>query len=63
MVFLINAIKTDPSGMITARNACGSNTIRRFWLNVNPSERAASAWPSGTVFTPDRSVSHTNEAV
>jgi hypothetical protein len=30
---------------------------------VNPSERAASACPSGTVFTPERIVSQTNDAV
>ena len=63
VVFFVNAISTDPSGMITARKACGSSTIRRFWLNVRPSDRAASAWPNGTVLTPERTVSQTNAAV
>ena len=63
VVFFVNAISTEPNGMITARKACGSRMIRRFWLNVSPSDRAASAWPSGTVFTPERTVSHTNDAV
>ena len=53
VVFFVNAISTEPSGMMTARKACGSMTIRRFCPKVKPSERAASAWPSGTVFTPD----------
>ena len=30
---------------------------------MNPSERAASTWPTGTVLTPDRTVSQTNAAV
>ncbi len=63
VVFFVNAISTDPSGMSTARNAWGSNTIRRFCPNVKPSDRAASACPSGTVLTPERTVSHTNDAV
>ena len=63
VVFLVNAINTEPSGRMTARKACGSRIIRRFCPNVRPSDRAASAWPSGTVFTPDRTVSHTNAAV
>ena len=63
VVFFTSAISTEPSGMMTARNACGSNTIRRFCPNVIPSERAASAWPAGTVLTPARTVSQTNAAV
>ena len=63
VVFFVNAISTDPSGMIAARKAWGSRTIRRFWPNVKPSERAASAWPNGTVLIPARSVSQTNAAV
>ena len=63
VVFLVNAISTEPSGMSTDRKACGNRIIRRFWPKVKPSERAASAWPSGTVFTPERTVSHTNDAV
>ena len=63
VVFLVSAIRTDPNGAITARKACGSRMIRRFWLNVRPSERAASACPTGTVFTPARTDSHTNAAV
>ena len=43
VVFLVRAISTEPSGMITARNACGSMMIRRFCEKVRPSERAASA--------------------
>ena len=30
VVFFVSAINTDPSGMITARKACGSRIIRRF---------------------------------
>ncbi len=30
VVFFVNAISTEPSGMMTARKACGSRTIRRF---------------------------------
>ena len=63
VVFLVSAINTEPSGISTARNACGSSMIRRFCPNVSPSERAASAWPTGTVFTPARTVSQTNAAV
>ena len=43
VVFLVSAISTEPNGMITDRNACGSRTIRRFCPNVSPSDRAASA--------------------
>ena len=63
MVFFVNAISTEPSGMMTARKACGNRIIRRFCQNVKPSDRAASAWPSGTVLTPERMVSQTNDAV
>ena len=63
VVFFTRAISTEPSGLITARKACGSRISRRFWPKLRPSERAASAWPNGTVLTPDRNVSHTNEAV
>ena len=63
MVFFVSAISTEPSGMMTARKACGSKTIRRFCPKVKPSDRAASTWPSGTVFTPERMVSQTNDAV
>ena len=47
-------------GMIVARNACGSRTSLRFWLNVNPSDRAAWACPNGIVLIPERNVSQTN---
>ena len=40
--------------MMTARKACGSRIIRRFCPKVKPSERAASAWPSGTVLHAER---------
>ena len=63
VVFLVSAISTEPSGAMTARKACGSRTIRRFWPNVSPSDRAASAWPSGIVLTPERTVSQTKDAV
>ena len=43
VVFFVKAISTDPSRMITARNAWGSRTIRRFCRKEKPRERAASA--------------------
>ena len=51
------------AGAITARKACGSTMSRRFWAKVRPSERPASAWPSGTVLMPERRDSQTNAAV
>src|SRR5690606_25404008 len=58
--FLVNAMSTEPSGAMTARNACGRTIRRRFWLKVRPSERPASDCPSETVLMPERSDSHTN---
>ena len=43
VVFFVYEISTEPTGMMTARKACGSRTIRRFCANVRPSDRAASA--------------------
>ena len=63
VVFFVSAISTEPIGMRTARKACGSSTIPRFCPKLRPSDLAASACPSGTVFTPARTVSHTNAAV
>ena len=63
VVFLVSAISTLASGAITARNACGSTMMRRFWVNVRPIARAASAWPAGTVLMPERIASQTNVAV
>ena len=63
VVFFVSAISTLPRGAITARNACGSTISRRFCENVNPSERPASACPTGTVLIPARSDSQTNAAV
>ena len=48
---------------MTARKACGSTTIRSVWVKLSPIERAASAWPNGTVLTPDRRTSQTNADV
>src|SRR5690606_9028390 len=63
VVFLVSAMSTLPSGPTTLRSACGSTISRRFCVKVRPSERAASTWPSGTVFTPERSDSETKQAV
>lgn len=65
VVFFVSAIRTLPSGAITARNAWGGSTIsRRFWMNVSPpSDRPASDCPTWTVLMPERSDSHTNDAV
>ena len=62
VVFLIKAMRVDPSGAIDPRNACGSSTSFSDWPNVSPMERAASAWPAGIVLTPLRSASQTNAA-
>ena len=43
VVFLVSAISTEASGTITDRSACGSTISRRFWENVSPIARAASA--------------------
>ena len=63
VVFFVSAISTLPSGPMTARNAWGSTTMVTFWVNVIPSERPASACPTGTVLIPDRNDSATNDAV
>ena len=62
MVFLVRAISVLPSGVIAPRKACGSTTSRRLWVKVSPTDRAASAWPVGTVLMPLRSDSQTNAA-
>ena len=63
VVFFDSAMRTLPSGAITARPACGRTMIRRVCAKVSPIARAASAWPAGTVLMPERSASQTNAAV
>ena len=60
--FLMSAISTLPSGATAPRNACGRITRRAAGQNPRPIARAASACPTGTVLTPERSASHTNAA-
>lgn len=63
MVFLVSAMRMLPSGATTARNACGSVISASVLTKPSPSERAASACPTGTVLSPERSASHTNAEV
>lgn len=44
------------------RNACGRMTRRAAGAKERPIARAASAWPIGTVLTPERIASHTKAA-
>ena len=62
-VFLVRAIRTLASGGTTARNAWGRMTFCIVCAEVRPTERAASAWPSGIELTPARSASHTKVEV
>ena len=62
VVFLVRAMSTEPSGAMAPRNAWGRITSRSDWPKVSPIERAASAWPAGTVFTPERRASQTKAA-
>ena len=62
VVFLMSAITVLPSGAIAPRNACGRITSRAASTKGSPIARAASACPTGTVFTPDRRASQKNEA-
>ena len=43
VVFFVRAMRTEPSGAIEPRKACGRITSRSDWPNVSPMERAASA--------------------
>ena len=61
--FLIMAMITLPSGTMANFHACGNTTYRRFWTNVRPIARAASACPAETALTPLRIASATNAAV
>lgn len=61
--FFVRAMKMLLSGGITERVACGRTTSRRVCGNDMPIERAASAWPSGTVLMPERTASQTNDEV
>ena len=63
VVFLSSAICTLASGGTDARNACGSTTCRIVPPKGRPIARAASAWPSGTALTPERSASQTKHDV
>ena len=56
-VFLTRAIRMLISGGITVRRACGRMIRRSTWLNFMPMLRAASAWPAGTLLTPERTAS------
>ena len=62
-VFLANAITTEISGGIALRKAWGKTTLPSVWPKVNPMDRAASACPRLTEFTPERTASATNDAV
>ena len=59
-VFLSRAMRALATGGTEARNACGSTTWLITPANGSPMARAASAWPSGTALTPERSASQTN---
>ncbi len=41
----------------------GEHHLPIVWPNVRPIARAASAWPSGTALTPERTASQTNAEV
>ena len=60
--FLVRAMSTLPSGATDPRNACGRMISRAAGQNDSPIARAASAWPTGTVLTPERSASQTKAA-
>ena len=55
-------MKMFTSGCTIVRNAGGRITYRSDCVNVKPSERAASACPTGTVLIPPRTASQTNAA-
>ena len=55
-MFFSSAICTLVSGGTTARTAWGSTISVRVWVNPKPRARAASAWPSGTVLMPPRTL-------
>ena len=60
--FFSSAMSVLPNGAIAPRNACGRMTRLAAGMNDRPIARAASACPSGTVFTPERMASQTNAA-
>ena len=62
-VFLSSAIMVLASGGTEARTAWGSTTWRITPAKGSPMARAASAWPSGTALTPERSASQTKAEV
>src|SRR5512145_1645244 len=62
-VFFARAMRTLASGGTTARKAWGSTTSCIDWENVSPIARDASAWPSETEFTPERTASQTKAEV
>ena len=53
-------MKMFTSGCTIVRNAGGRITYRSDWVKVKPSDRAASACPTGTVLIPPRTASQTN---
>ena len=62
-VFFTSAMSTLISGGIAVRNACGSTTRERFWVNDMPRDRAASACPTPTELMPERTASATKAEV
>ena len=62
VVFFTRAISTLPSGATAPRKACGRMISQAAGRKDRPMDRAASAWPSGTVFTPDLIASQTKAA-
>ena len=63
VVFFVSAMKMLISGGTTLRRACGRTTWLIVWVKVRPIARAASACPTPTLFTPDRTASQTKAAV
>src|SRR5690554_6663248 len=62
-VFLASAINTEMSGGIAERHACGNTMLSSVCQKFIPTDRAASAWPTPTEFTPERMDSHTKALV
>jgi len=62
-LFFVSAMKMLINGGITVRRACGRMMACRVWVKVSPTARAASAWPTPTLLTPERTASQTNAAV
>jgi hypothetical protein len=54
-------MKMFTNGWAMVRNACGKMTFASDWVNAMPMARVASAWPTGTVLIPPRTVSQAND--